>query len=66
MKNKINTILLIILTLVLCLLRGIGVISIPWIWCFGPLWIPVALVICICAVAAVAWTAINAINRFRE
>lgn len=66
MKNKIDKILVILVTAILCVLRGIGVISIPWIWCFGPLWIPIALLLCIILVVLIAYIVLYTIGFFKE
>ena len=33
----------IIITAFLCILKGVGLINIPWLWCFGLFWLPIAL-----------------------
>lgn len=33
----------IITTALLCILKGVGLINIPWLWCFGLFWLPIAL-----------------------
>lgn len=33
----------IIITALLCILKGVGLINISWLWCFGLFWIPIAL-----------------------
>lgn len=32
-----------IITALLCILKGVGLINISWLWCFGLLWLPIAL-----------------------
>lgn len=66
MKNKIDKILIILVTAILCVLRGMGIISIPWIWCFGPLWIPIALLLCIILVVLIAYIIVYIIESFKK
>jgi hypothetical protein len=33
----------IIITALLCILKGAGLINIPWLWCFGLFWLPIVL-----------------------
>ena len=33
----------VIITALLCILKGAGLINISWLWCFGLIWLPVAL-----------------------
>lgn len=66
MKNKIDKILMLLVTAVLCVLRGMGIISIPWIWCFGPLWIPIALVLCIILVVLIAYIILYITELFQK
>ena len=66
MKNKIDKILIILVTAILCILRGLGVISIPWIWCFGPLWIPIALLLCIILVVLIVYIILYITEFFRK
>lgn len=66
MKNKIDKILILLATVILCVLNGTGVISIPWIWCFGPLWIPIALVLCIILVVLIVYTVLYITEFFRK
>ena len=33
----------IIITALLCILKGVGLINASWLWCFGLFWLPVAL-----------------------
>lgn len=40
-----------LLTIVFIALRLTGYISWPWIWVLGPLWIPIALVVLLFAIA---------------
>ena len=66
MKNKIDKILMMLVTAVLCVLRGMGIISIPWIWCFGPLWIPIALLLCIILVVLIAYIILYITELFQK
>ena len=40
MKKRFLGDLVVLLTMLLCILNGLGVINIPWLWCFGLIWIP--------------------------
>ena len=66
MKNKIDKILIILVTAILCILRGLDVISIPWIWCFGPLWIPIALLLCIIVVVLIVYIVLYITEFFKK
>ena len=33
----------VIITAILCILKGVGLINISWLWCFGLFWLPIAL-----------------------
>ena len=33
----------IIITALLCILKGTSLINISWLWCFGLFWLPIAL-----------------------
>ena len=35
---------IILLTIILCILKVAGIISISWWWCFGLIWIPFAVI----------------------
>ena len=43
MKIEIGSVFIII-TILLCILKVLNIISISWWWCFSPIWIPLALV----------------------
>lgn len=36
-----------ILTVILCILKLEGIITISWLWCFGFIWMPIAIFITI-------------------
>lgn len=36
-----------ILTVILCILKLEGIITIGWLWCFGFIWMPIAVLIVI-------------------
>lgn len=57
MKIKINLGgTTIILTVLLCILKLIGVLKISWLWCFSLFWIPIALFIAIlCLIVSVTF-----------
>lgn len=57
MKIKINLGgIAIILTVLLCILKTIGVLKISWLWCFSLFWLPIALLIAIlCLVVSVTF-----------
>ena len=33
----------VIITALLCILKGVGLMNISWLWCFGLFWLPIAL-----------------------
>lgn len=43
MKIKIGSVLIII-TILLCILKVLNIISISWLWCFIPILIPLILI----------------------
>ena len=34
----------VLITIILCILKAAGIISISWWWCFGLIWIPFAVI----------------------
>lgn len=33
----------VIITALLCILKGVGLMNISWLWCFGLFWLPIVL-----------------------
>ena len=33
----------VLITALLCILKGVGLMNISWLWCFGLFWLPIAL-----------------------
>lgn len=44
---KISLTLVSVLTVILCILKLEGIVTISWLWCFSFIWLPIAVLITI-------------------
>ena len=64
MKKLFFRDLVVLLTLILCILNGLGVINIPWLWCFGLLWIPSVVIFAGIVFLLIAYIILELFNLF--
>lgn len=52
-----------LITAVLIVVKAMGYINWSWLWVFAPIWLPIAVVVSVIALAFLVWTIIRVVEN---